>query len=159
MPAPGINLVDANVWLALIAKDHFHHRDAMRWFDDQLNSSCVFCRVTQMAFLRHLTNPKIMRGENVRSQVEAWRDYEALLEDPRVDYLREPAGTGVHFKRLTQSSHPKRSSWTDGYLAAIAQVAGYGIVTFDRDFLKMPSVLTMLPPTGCDEKRGKRDHG
>jgi predicted nucleic acid-binding protein len=58
MPASGgSKLVDANAWRALVFSDHVHHGAAKAWFDAQSAESCGFCRVTQRALLRHLTNP------------------------------------------------------------------------------------------------------
>ena len=72
MPVSGaIKLADANVWLALAFSDHLRHPNAKAWFDGQSDGSCAFCRVTQMALLRHLTNSKIM-GAFVQSQQDAW---------------------------------------------------------------------------------------
>ncbi len=140
MPAPGTSLLDANVWLALAVGDHFHHAAAKEWFDNQSESSCAFCRVTQMAFLRHLTNSRIIGQTNVRSQAAAWLDYEALSNDPRIVYLEEPTGAGAQFKQRTQSPHPSHAGWTDAYLAAFAKTLGLGIVTFDADFSNMPDL-------------------
>jgi predicted nucleic acid-binding protein len=67
MKASGISLVDANVWLAIALDGHVHHAAALAWFDGQAEGTCAFCRITQLAFLRHLTNPKIMGAANVRS--------------------------------------------------------------------------------------------
>ena len=76
MPASGgIKLVDANVWLALAFSDHLHHDPAKAWFSAQKDATCAFCRVTQMALLRHLTNSKIM-GSSVQSQQGAWRTFD-----------------------------------------------------------------------------------
>ena len=87
MPASrGISLADANVWLAVAFSDHLHHAKAKAWFEAQHDASCGFCRVTQMALLRHLTNAKIM-GQFVQSQQEAWRNYNKLANDPRVLFL------------------------------------------------------------------------
>ena len=76
MPASGaIKLADDNVWLAVAFSDHAHHAKAKVWFDAQPDGTCAFCRVTQMALLRHLTNSKIM-GRFVQSQQEVWKNYE-----------------------------------------------------------------------------------
>ncbi|MDB6033428.1 MAG: hypothetical protein JWM16_3766, partial [Verrucomicrobiales bacterium] len=83
MPAPGvIKLVDANVWLALAFSDHAHHVTAKEWFALRSEGSCAFCRVTQMALLRHLTNAKIM-GTFTQSQQDAWKHYDGFLRDAR----------------------------------------------------------------------------
>jgi len=94
-----------------------------------------------MAFLRHLTNSRIVGETNVRSQAAAWLDYEAFSNDPRIVYLEEPPGIDVEFKQRTQSPHPKRSDWTDAYLAAFAGTLGLSIVTFDVDFSKMSDLV------------------
>jgi hypothetical protein len=39
MPASGINLVDANVWLALAFSDHVHHAIARTWFEGHVRST------------------------------------------------------------------------------------------------------------------------
>ena len=65
MKVSGVSLVDANVWLALAVDAHFHPATAKAWFEGQSDESCAFCRITQMALLRHLTNAKIMGTANV----------------------------------------------------------------------------------------------
>ena len=72
MTVSGVSLVDANVWLALAVDAHFHHATARAWFEGQPDESCAFCRITQMALLRHLTNAKIMGAANVLAQQQAW---------------------------------------------------------------------------------------
>lgn len=131
MPASGIKLPDANIWLAIAVDGHSHHDVAENWFNAQLEQTCALCRITQMALLRHLTNSKIM-GENVQSQIEAWRAYDVLLKDSRVVFLAEPAGTESLFRDFTQASAPQHKLWTDAYLAALAQASQSQLVSFDK---------------------------
>jgi toxin-antitoxin system PIN domain toxin len=133
MPASGIKLVDANVWLALSFSDHVHHTAAERWFESQADGTCAFCRITQLALLRHLTNVKIM-GKFVQSQQQAWHVYDRLVSDPRVIVLNEPAAIEAEFRSLTQSPASSHSRWTDAYLAALAKQCAAQVVTFDRGF-------------------------
>lgn len=140
MAASGISLVDANVWLALAVDAHVHHRAALAWFDGQPAGTCVFCRLTQMAFLRHLTNAKIMGAANVLTQEQAWHAYEDLMADPRVTYVEEPAGLTSVFRSLTQSQQPAQKRWTDAFLAAFAMSLGLEVVTFDTDFKSFPGL-------------------
>jgi toxin-antitoxin system PIN domain toxin len=134
MPAPGaIKLADANVWLALAFSDHQHHALAGAWFDAQAESACAFCRVTQLALLRHLTNSKIM-GRFVQSQQDAWRNFDRLANDPRVVWLNEPAGLEAAFRTFAQSGSPAHERWTDAYLAAFSLACAGQLVTFDRGF-------------------------
>jgi toxin-antitoxin system PIN domain toxin len=106
MPASGAtNLLDANVWLALAFSDHQHHASAKSWFDGQAEQSCAFCRVSQMALLRHLTNSRIM-GRFVQTQATAWQTCERFLGDPRVAFLVEPPDLDAAFRRLSSADTP-----------------------------------------------------
>ena len=136
MPASGISLVDANVWLALAVDAHVHHQTAMNWFAGQAESTCAFCRLTQLALLRHLTNPKIMDSANVQTQNQAWGVYDAFVSDPRVIYLEEPAGLTATFKALTRGSRPAHKDWSDAFLASFAICSGLEVVRFDADFTR-----------------------
>jgi hypothetical protein len=64
MPRSKTCLTDANVWLALAAERHQHHAAARDWFLALGEEQAAFCRVTQMSFLRLLTNRTVM-GEDV----------------------------------------------------------------------------------------------
>lgn len=149
MKASGVSLVDANVWLALAVDAHFHHGTARAWFESQPDESCAFCRITQLALLRHLTNSKIMGTDNVQSQQQAWQAYERLAADSRVVYLDEPPALTAVFQALTQSSSPSHKQWTDAFLAAFSQCLNLEMVTFDADFGSFPNlnvrVLTQSP--------------
>ena len=56
-------LPDVNVWIALAAERHTHHHAARRWFGNLQNEKLAFCRLTQMGFLRLLTNRHVMQEE------------------------------------------------------------------------------------------------
>jgi toxin-antitoxin system PIN domain toxin len=133
MPASGVSLLDANVWLALAVSTHLHHALARAWFDGQADDSCAFCRITQMALLRHLTNPVIMKTA-VQTPIEAWRTYETFSGDARVIFIPESARTSHYWKEWTTAPSTPRGSWTDRYLAALATAGGMNFATFDQDF-------------------------
>lgn len=131
MPAIGvIKLLDANVWLALAYQNHVHHFKAAAWMSQQSEESCAFCRVTQMALLRHLTNTKIM-GPSVQTQKDAWKTYDICIGDARTTFLDEPAGLEVSFRQLSGAESPSHYRWTDSYLAALAKSSGAILVSFD----------------------------
>ena len=50
------DLLDVNVWLALVAQAHSHHQRAGAYWEKEAAACSAFCRVTQLGFLRHLTN-------------------------------------------------------------------------------------------------------
>ena len=132
MPAFGaISLLDANVWLALAFSDHQHHVKAKEWFDAQADASCAFCRITQMALLRHMTNSKIM-GAFVQTQQDAWKNYDKFANDPRVVFLTESLALESAFRASTQATSPSHALWTDGYLAAFALTTQAQLVTLEQ---------------------------
>lgn len=144
MTASGISLADANVWLALAVESHVHHQAAKSWFDSQPTNSSAFCRITQLALLRHLTNPKILGATNVQTQAQAWHVYEALAADPRVIYIDEPPELTAEFKKLSSNLTPSHSQWTDAFLAAFASCLGLDVVTFDRGFQRFSTLSVRL---------------
>jgi predicted nucleic acid-binding protein len=87
-PADSTCLPDVNVRIAVAADRHEHHATARQWFDSVSVPVC-FCRITQMAFLRLLTNPQVM-GEDILRPVEAIGVYRQLLTDERIRYAPEP---------------------------------------------------------------------
>ncbi len=129
----GTSLPDANVWLAVAFSDHLHHAKAKAWFGLQNDASCGFCRITQMALLRHLTNTKIM-GQFVQSQQEAWRAFDKLANDPRVLFFAEPLTVETAFRNFSQANSPSHAGWTDSFLAALAVERRVQLVTFDQGF-------------------------
>ena len=137
MTVSGVSLVDANIWLALVFGNHVHHQTALVWFEGREENSCAFCRVTQLALLRHLTNSRIM-AETVQTQFQAWRTYHALANDPRVIFIDEPRGLAEGFEALTQALYPGHAQWTDAYLVAFARAAGLDLTTFDANIRGVP---------------------
>ena len=135
MPASGISLVDANVWLALAVDVHAHHRMAKAWFESRKDDSWAFCRVPQMALLRHLTNRHIMGEANVLGQKGAWEVYDSLVNDPRVVFVTEMTAIDAPFRAAASSESPRHQRWTDAYLAAFAKAHGFSLTTLDRGFL------------------------
>ncbi len=132
-------LVDANVWLALAVGTHVHHRAAVAWFDRQATGSCCFCRLTQLALLRHLTNRAILK-ESVQSQREAWGSLDALLADERVIFLGEPEGLDGVFRGFAAAEVPAHTRWSDDFLAAFAVAMTLCMATFDRDFRRFDAL-------------------
>lgn len=136
-------MVDVNVWLALVFSDHVHHHSSLAWFENVGAGEALFCRITQMALLRHLTNRAIM-GKFVLGQKDAWKSYDALCRDERVAFLDEPQGIEQVWRRLTSSRDPHHSVWTDAYLAAFAICARIPFSTLDRGLQRFRGLKTDL---------------
>ena len=127
---------DINVWIALASDRHVHHDAAKNWFADIESGEAAFCRVTQMGFLRLITNRHVM-GADVVTQKEAWQVYQKLSRDQRVTFLAEPPSIEDEWRRLTQSGSTSTNTWTDAYLAAFATIRGFKVVSFDGGFEKL----------------------
>ena len=75
-------LPDANFWLALAWSGHVAHPAAKSWWEADSRRKFIFCRVTEMALLRLLTNRAIL-GDEAKTQAGAWQIYEALRGSSR----------------------------------------------------------------------------
>ena len=140
------DLLDADVWLALAVEAHTHHRRAGAYWKDEAAPVAAFCRVTQLAFLRHLTNKTIM-GDQVLAPLAAWNKCGEFLALPEVRFLAEPPGLEEQLGELCRAGRTSPNLWTDAYLAAFAGCAGLRLVTFDRGFARFAGLelLTLRP--------------
>ena len=121
-----------NVWFALAHEIHPHHYAASEWGESLDSDAVVYlCRMTQLGLLRLLTNQSAM-GEDVLTQSEAWRAFDAFLANPANRMIEEPRGIDPVFRRYTDRNEASTKQWADGYLAAFATAAGTQLVTFDR---------------------------
>ncbi|MGH9402061.1 MAG: TA system VapC family ribonuclease toxin [Terriglobia bacterium] len=129
---------DINVWLALAYRGHQHHAVAAAWFERVEAEQAVFCRVTQVGFLRLLTHPAVMRDE-VKTQQEAWKAYDQLTSDARVAFYFESESARVEavLRTLTATSRFSPQQWPDAYLASFASVSDLTLVTLDKALGKL----------------------
>jgi uncharacterized protein len=131
-------LCDSNVWLALALSKHVHHDAAREWLETVDESASVFfCRPTQQAFLRLLTNASVLGpyGNPPLTNREAWSAYEAFLSDHRIAVQRnEPVGVESLWKALAVRGTASPKLWMDAYLAAFAMAGRYSMVTTDVAF-------------------------
>jgi len=139
----GTALLDANVWLALAWGAHFHSSQAADWLSNH-PGDIAFCRITQLALLRHLTNEAIL-GRDVHSNSSAYQLMNELLDQDGVLLASEPVGIEAKIQPFGGVSRPAPKRWTDAYLAAFAVAAGLEFVTFDQGFRQFDGLnLTLL---------------
>ena len=127
----------------MAAVGHVHHHDARHWFENASTLEIAFCRVTQQGFLRLLTNRAVM-GQNVLSMARAWQLYDELLTDGRIRFVAEPSGLENAWRAAVRYPYAGHNFWTDTYLTAFAQTAGYTLVTFDKGFRRYPGLRLEL---------------
>ena len=139
-----MKLVDVNVWLAAAWARHVHHGVAKRFVDAE-DSDLLFCRVTELALLRLLTNPAIT-GDDALTRKQAWNLLLTLQSDPRVRFVPEPPGLAPLWIAFSKRDDRSHLVWTDDYLAAFAQAASAELVTLDHKLrARYPSVdVTVL---------------
>jgi len=126
-------LPDVNVWIALAVGGHVHHAAAKAWFEAFEDDAIAFCRITQMGFLRLLTNPHVM-GDDALTADRSWEVFDALARDTRVRFAPEPPDLEARFRQLTRRRRLGANFWADAYLAAFVSAAGSTLVTFDSGF-------------------------
>lgn len=126
-------LPDVNVWMALTSDSHVHHVSAKRWLAGVGNEEIAFCRVSELGFLRLLTNRHVMQSD-VLAPVEAWRAYDSFRADSRILFLPESIGFSERWRRAESEVSSSPNAWTDSYLAVFAKHVNATVVTFDRGF-------------------------
>jgi len=124
-----MKLLDVNVWFAAAWARHGHHPVAKRYVDGE-DADMVFCRVTELAFLRLVTN-RAVTGDDALTRRQAWDLLIALQADPRIKFVPEPRGLAPLWIAFSKRDDRSHLLWTDDYLAAFAQAMGAELVTLD----------------------------
>jgi uncharacterized protein len=143
MPKSTTFLPDVNVWLALASQRHVHASVCANWLKSTPSAEIAFCRISQMGLLCLLTNELVM-GADVLSSLQAWRTYQTILTDDRVQFAPEPFTLEAEWRKLTMHNRPAPKVWTDAYLAAFARAASMRLVTLDKAILSIASESLLL---------------
>ena len=133
-------LLDINVLLALLDRDHVLHEQGRRWFEQEVHHGWASCAVTQNGFIRILSQPgypnPVSTGKAIgllaaaTSTVhhEHWRNEVSILDETIFDPAR------IHGPRQL----------TDVYLLGLAAHHGGRLVTFDQT-IALAAVRTASP--------------
>jgi uncharacterized protein len=121
-------LLDVNVLLALMDRDHVHHRAALRWWRSDKDQGWASCPLTQNGFVR-ISCQSIFPGRpTVANAVDQLR-----RQIVGSDHAFWPDDVSIADAGLFDRS---RLLWprqiTDAYLLALAVKNGGRLVTFDR---------------------------
>ena len=89
-------LLDINTWIALTLESHPHHQAARHWYGDVTlaRGDLVFCRQTELGFLRLVTQEAVMRRCSAAplSNAQAVEFLANVYDDAAVSRADEPAG-------------------------------------------------------------------
>lgn len=122
-------LLDINILTALLWPAHEHHEVAHRWFGGRANAPWATCSLTQLGFVRIVSNPAFSR--DALSPVEALALLGENLAHPAhefwTDSLQVPAAVKGVEARLQGYKQ-----LTDAYLLALAHRRKGVLATFDR---------------------------
>lgn len=131
-------LLDTNTWIALTVETHPMHATARQWYEAEPLSpgDLVFCRATEISFLRLITQAKVMNQCKLvpLTNAEAVAYLANVYKDPAVAFMNEPPTARALWLKLAGLPSASPHVWMDAYLAAFAISAGLQLVTFDRAF-------------------------
>ena len=121
-------LLDVNVLLALLDRDHVDHERAGAWLDMEISAGWASCPITENGFVRILSQP---RYPSPVSPLEAGR----LLREAREggNHAFWPCDVSLldeHLVDLSRLHGPRQV--TDASLLALAVAHSGRLVTFDR---------------------------
>ena len=122
-----IHLLDVNVLLAAIWKDHPHHARAFRWLEGKQISVCP---LSELGFIRISTNPKAIHSPMGKAR--------QLLQE----FLTERAAKRIPDDLPALETHPQKTEQvTDSYLASLAEKHGMKLATLDERIKHAAAVL------------------
>ncbi len=137
-------LIDANVLLALLSRNHAHHAVARSWYRGLGDAEFGLCRLVQLTVVRLLATKRVM-GEAVMPVSAGWGVLGDLAEDSRVVFVGEDAETERVLPTMWRYAQPTPQLVNDGYLAALALSTGRRLATFDQGFREFPGLgVTVL---------------
>ncbi|MGC9450171.1 MAG: TA system VapC family ribonuclease toxin [Oceanipulchritudo sp.] len=96
----------------------------------------VFCRATQISFLRLITTPQLLRHYDAEHMTNAAAlvELQMLLARPEITEIDEPSGTAALWHQLAARDTASPKVWMDAYLAAFAISGKLRLVSLDKDF-------------------------
>ncbi len=121
-------LLDINVLLALLDRDHVDHERARSWLEAEIAGGWASCPITENGFVRIISQPRypnpitpseaitLLAGATEAAHHQFWGCDLSLLDPAIVDQSR------LHGPRQV----------TDAYLLALAVAHGGRFVTFDQ---------------------------
>ena len=122
-------LLDVNILTALLWPTHEHHDAAHRWFARRADAPWATCSLTQLGFVRIISNPAFSR--DALSPVEALALLGENLAHTAHEFWTESLQLPPAVKGMEARLQGHRQL-TDAYLLALAHRRDGVVATFDR---------------------------
>ncbi len=130
-------LLDANVLIALAWPSHLHHLVAHAWFSKNAAKGWATCPITQCAFIRISSNPKIIPDAVTPSEaMELLR--QIVTQKHHGFWPDDVSALDEHMAGKLLIGHRQV---TDAYLLALAVRHGGRLVTLDKGLLSLASSI------------------
>jgi toxin-antitoxin system PIN domain toxin len=124
-----VALLDINILTALLWPMHEHHEVAHRWFGDRGKTPWATCSLTQLGFVRMVSNPAFSRDALL--PVEALALLAENLDHPAHEFWTDSLEVPGAVKQMEARLHGHKQL-TDAYLLALAHGRKGRLATFDR---------------------------
>ena len=137
-------LPDVNVLISAFRPDEPNFPIARPWLEDLIGGDAKFglSKLSLSALVRLTTN---RRSYRIPAPLhEAFAFCENLLNQPNCQVLEPGEKHWEIFRRLCTDTATSGADVTDAWYAALAIEWGCQWITFDRDFLKFPSLNCIL---------------
>jgi hypothetical protein len=129
-------LLDVNVLLALSNVEHLHHNAAHQWFEHEHRQGWGTCCLTQLAFVRLMSNPKL--AQPALSPQQALKSLEIATAHPSHRFFKEPPTGLIEMAlRAYLDRVLTHNGLTDAFLAALAHAQGARLATFDQGIKRL----------------------
>lgn len=122
-------LLDINILAALLWPTHEHHEAAHRWFGGRGDARWATCSLSQLGFVRIVSNPAFSR--DALSPLEALALLAENLAHPAHEFWTDSLQVPLAVKGM-QSRLQGHKQLTDAYLLALAHRRKGVLATFDR---------------------------
>jgi toxin-antitoxin system PIN domain toxin len=122
-------LLDLNILLALFWSAHEHHEAALRWFENRRKARWATCALTQLGFIRLITNPRFSRDALLIADASVLLAANTSL--PSHELWIEDISVVDALERCPRALQGHQQV-TDAYLLALAVRHDGVLATFDR---------------------------
>ena len=129
-------LLDLNILTALLWPVHEHHDAAHRWFRGRADARWATCSLTQLGFVRIVSNPAFSR--DALSPAAAAMLLAENLAHPAHEFWAESLQVPAAIKGMESGLHGYKQL-TDAYLLALANRRKSVLATFDRGLRTLAS--------------------